>query len=108
MKETDKRKPSIVWRYVVMAETLDEAKVLAVAERTGDPDTKWYRDRLTDIAAVWGHPMSTLAYGADNYGEKDRSEKPETVPSLDAVRAAYATLKAFETAHEPPDDNELD
>lgn len=106
MKETDKRKNATVWRYLVMAETLDEAKTLAVAARVNpDPTPGFYHERLEHIAAVWGHPMPTLAYNADNYGEKDCSEKPETVPSLDAVRAAYATLKAYEEAHEPPDDN---
>jgi hypothetical protein len=101
MKEADKRKNATVWRYVVMAETLDEAKALAVAERVGPVDCT----RRDDIAAVWGHPMPTLAYNADNYGEKDRSEKLETVPTPDAVRAARAALDAFERAHEPPDDD---
>lgn len=100
VKETDKRKNAMVTRYVVMATTLDEAKVLAVAEWV-DPDRYDYKTKTLDkIASVFGHAMGTLAYYADNYGEKDRSEHPESVPSLEAVLAAQRTLEAFEQAHE--------
>jgi hypothetical protein len=98
MKETDKRKNAVVWRYVVMAETLETAKTLATAERVGRVDSPLYR--LSDIASVGGHAMGTLAYGCDNYGEKDKTERPETVPTLDEVRLARQVLDAFEKAHE--------
>lgn len=103
LKETDKRKNASVWRYVIMATTLDEAKTLAVAAWV-DPERYTYQTKTLDrIAQVFGHAMGTVAYGCDNYGERDKTEHLETVPSLEAVRAARAVIDAFEQAHEEPE-----
>lgn len=104
MKETDKRKNAIVWRYVVMAETLDEAKALAMGARLSPEDSEYGSTRWEHVAHVWGHPMSTLAYGCDNYSEKDKTEHPDTVPPLAVVREAQRRLNRYEKEHEDPED----
>ena len=100
LKETDKRKNATVYRYVVLATTLDEAKTLAVAAQVDRERAEYHHHRLENIAAVWGHAMHTLACNCDIYGEKDKTEKPDTVPTVEAVRAARQQLEAFEQAHE--------
>jgi len=105
-KETDKRKNATVFRYVVAALSLDEAKVLAVAKwmdrelDENDLKAKFPRIRthtLDKIAEVYGHGMDTLVYNCDIQGDKDHSEQPDTVPALSHVRAARARLDAMDT-----------
>ena len=100
VKETDKRKNATVYRFVVLAESLNEAKTLAAAKWVDPPDYDYRTHDLDKIAAITGHAMNVLAYNADIYGEKDKAEYPETVPTREAIELARAKAAAFEAAHE--------
>jgi hypothetical protein len=100
-KEPDKRKNATVRRYVVMATSLAEAKALACAAWIDRGEYKTHtRDK---IAAVTGTSMGILAYNADIYGDKDKTDQPDTIPSEDAITKALALADAFEKAHEDDD-----
>lgn len=102
LKEPDKRKNASVFHYVVMAETLDGAKALAVAKWV-DPAEYYSTHRLENIAAVKGTAMETLVYNSDIRSSKDKSVEPETVPDAVTVATARALVESFERAHETAD-----
>jgi hypothetical protein len=98
MKESDRRTNAVVWRYVVLATSLPQAKAIAVATRT-DSGYQW-----DDVGRVYGHVLESCAYQCDNYGEKDRAPRPETVPSREEVEAARLVQRAYEAAHAEPEE----
>jgi hypothetical protein len=102
MIEPDKRRTPIVYRYVVMADSLADAKVLAVADWHDREGTDYPSHTLKRIAAVEGHHMDRPLYHCDSYGDRNRTLAPETIPTLAAVRGAQDLLATFDTDEEDP------
>lgn len=98
-KERDKRKNSLCREYVVLTNSLEAAKALAMAEY--DPDDV----KRDQVAAVGGYGMGTLVYNSDIFSSKKKEELPATLPDPALVQQARELHAQFKADHPDEDDD---